>query len=96
MSNAKAEFIPGFPENCFFLESSNDMQFHHLAEMKAKDGQGNCHWEQTWAPEQCPEKKTPVLDPFDATDAQLVNGSTKSQDILQFQFYPNPGWLVFS
>jgi hypothetical protein len=50
------------------------MQFDHLAEMEAHDGQRDSQREQARTPEQGPEKEPPVLDAFDAADAQLVNG----------------------
>jgi hypothetical protein len=43
--------------------------------MEAHNGQRDCQWEQTGTAEQGPEKEPPVLDAFDAADAQSINGS---------------------
>jgi len=49
------------------------MQFGHLAEMIAHDGQRDGQGEQPGATEQSPEKEFPVMDALDAADAQLIN-----------------------
>ena len=59
------------------------MQLGHLAEMKAVDGQRDRQREQPGTPEQRPEKEPPVVDAFDAPDAQLVNGAPQGQDVLR-------------
>lgn len=45
--------------------------------------------------EQCPEKEPPVVDTFDAADAQLINGAPQGQDILRLKLELDLGlWVL--
>ncbi len=51
------------------------MQCGYLAEVKAYDGKCNCHREQAWTVEQCPEKEPPIFKTFNPDDSQMIDGS---------------------
>jgi hypothetical protein len=52
---------------------STDMQFGHLAEMETINGKCDRQRKQAQTAEQGPEEEPPIMDAFDAADAQLLN-----------------------
>lgn len=72
------------------------MKLDYLAEMETIDGKCDRQGEQAWTTEQSPEKESPIMDAFDAADAQLVNGSPKRHDILRLKMNSKLGRLVLA
>ena len=70
------------------------MKIRNLAEMKTIYCKGDCQWKKTRTPEKGPEKEPPIFDAFDAANAQLINGSPESQDVLRLKLDSDFGRLV--
>jgi hypothetical protein len=71
------------------------MQCGNLTEVKSNDRKGDCHGEQTWTIEQCPEKEPPILDALGSYDSEVINRSPQCKEILGIGNYSDPQRFVF-